>query len=224
MKRVFLLIILLVLIQNSFCQNQLGLKFGYNWFTILQSDNHHHPSSFYNEQPSIPVAVFFCQRNHLINFYFEVEYLNRSYSVHEYWGGIGSAEDAEYNIYSSYLNATLAPQFVIGKKIKFIAFPGLYAGIPIYSTIDVTLNSKSLFSGSAKDYIPNVDFGTLIGIGIDIAVSENIIITAQDIFSVSLIPFNSPWKDESYRYMQNKFEVGLAYQFKSRKKDKTKDK
>jgi hypothetical protein len=226
MKRIILIIGLVILIQASYCQNQLGIKTGFNWFKIIQSDNIYHPSSFSYDRFSVPVGLFFCQRNHLINFYFELELLNRSYSAYEYWGSSGAGGHEDYKINSSYLNAIIAPQFVVGKKIKFIVYPGLYAGVPIYSKIDGTLSEFSsgqfsrqeTLSGNAKGCIPGIDFGALAGIGIDIPVSKSFVITLQDVFSISLLPFKSQWGEEKYRYMQNKFEVGIAYQFSGKKK------
>jgi hypothetical protein len=229
MKRVILIISLVILTQAAYCQNQLGIKIGYNWFTIHQSDTYYHPSNFKFDRNSVPIAIFFCQRNHLINCYFEIEYLNKSYSVNEYWGGLGAGGYADYKINSSYLNAIIAPQFVFGRKIKAIVFPGLYVGTPVYSEINGTLYEFSLeqysrqesLTGSAKGCIPGIDFGALAGVGIDIPVSKKFIITIQDVFSISLIPFNSQWGDDTYRFMQNKIEVGLAYQFSDKKNEKT---
>jgi hypothetical protein len=232
MKRVILIISLIVINQTSYCQSQLGIKVGYNLLKILQSDNDYHPSSFNYDHNSVPIAIYFCQRNHRINFCFEMEYLNRSYSAYEYWGGLGSGGHSQYKIYSYYLNAIIEPQFVFGKAIKFIVFPGFYLGTPVYSKINGTLYEFSLeqysrqeaLTGNAKGCIPNIDFGALAGIGIDIPASKNLIITVQDIFSISLIPFKSQWGDETFRFMQNKFEVGIAYEFSGSKKEKTKNK
>ena len=226
MKRAILIISLFILIGDSYCQNQFGVKVGYNLFKIVQSSNSDQPSNFNYDRNSIPVAIFFCKRNHLINLNFEIEFFNRSYSVQEYWGGLGSGGQANYKINSFNVNAVIAPQFVFGRKIKVIVFPGIYVGTPLYSKIDGKLSEFALgqssrqetLTGNAKRCIPSIDFGALAGIGIDIPVSKNLIITFQDVFNITLIPFDSRWGDNSYRYMQNKFEVGLAYQFNCKKK------
>jgi hypothetical protein len=230
MKKTILIIIFVIINVSSYCQFQLGIKTGYNWYKILQSDNDYHPSSFNYDRNSVPISIYFCQRNHLVNLSFELEYLNRSYSVYEYWGGLGFGGNAQYEIKSYYLNALIEPQFTFGRKIKFLIFPGIYVGTPVYSTINGTLYEFSLeqysrttnLDGSAKGCIPIIDFGALFGVGIEFPIYKNFIITIQDIFSISIVPTKSKWGDDTYRYMQNKGEVGLAYQFS--KKNKTKDK
>jgi len=226
MKRVFLTIILFAISSTSFCQFQLGIKTGYNWFKILQSDNYYHPSSFSYDKSSIPISVFVCQRNHLVNLSFELEFLNRSYSVSEYWGGLGSGGLDLYSIDSYSLNAIIEPQFTFGRKVKFFVFPGLSIGIPLFSTINGTVKKYGspqpikidTLKGSAKNYIPKIEFCAIVGIGVDIPLNKNLMITIQNIFSISLIPTKSKWASQSYRFIQNKLEVGLLYQFGNKRK------
>jgi hypothetical protein len=78
-----------------------------------------------------------------------------------------------------------------------------------------------LINGNARGYIQDVELGALAGIGIDIPVYKAFNITMQYIFSISLISKDSKWGENSYRYMENKVEVGMAYQFIGKnKKDK----
>ena len=95
---------------------QAGIKAGYSWLKILQADNDYHPSTVTYDRNSFPVSISLSQRSHhLINFHVEIEYIKRSYSIYEYWGGLGSPGEANYKIIADYLSIILAPQFVFGQ-------------------------------------------------------------------------------------------------------------
>lgn len=148
--------------------------------------------------------------------------MKRSYSLHEDWGGLGSHGEANYKIIADYLSIIVAPQFVFGQKFKCFIFPGIYVGTPVYSSANGTAFEPSYpyphysyytISGNARGYIQYIELGALAGAGIDIPVYQAFKITLQYIFSISLIPTKSKWGENSYRFMENKVEAGIAYQF-----------
>jgi hypothetical protein len=200
---------------------QAGIKAGYSWLKILQADNDYHPSTITYDRNSFPVSIFLSQRSHhLINFHLEIEYIKRSYSLYEYWGGLGSPGEANYKIIANYQSIIVAPQFVFGKKFKYFIFPGIYVGTPVCSSANGIASEPHYpdyatypISGNAKGYIQDVELGALAGVGIDIPVYQAFKITIQYIFSISLISKDSKWGENSYRFMENKIEVGIAYQF-----------
>ena len=228
MKRVFLTFAIVLISSAAYCQIQIGIKAGYSWLKILQADNDYHPATISYDRNSFPFSIFLCQRSpHLINFQLEVEYMNRSYSLYEYWGGLGSRGEANYKIIANYLSILVDPHFVFGKKVKYYIFPGIYIGIPVYSSANGTGHEPGqpyphinyfTISGNALEYIQDLELGALAGVGIDIPVTQELKITLQYIFSISLIPLESKWGENSFRFMQNKIEVGIAYQFNLKKK------
>ncbi len=211
-----------------YSQMQVGIKAGYSWLKILQAENDYHPATISYDRNSFPFSIYLCQRSpHLINFHLEIEYMKRSYSLYEYWGGLGSRGQANYKIIANYMSVIVEPQFVFGKKVIFFIFPGIYIGIPVYSSANGTVSEPSYpyphystytISGNAQEYIQDVELGALAGVGIDIPICQELRITTQYIFSISLIPLKSKWGENSFRFMQNKIEVGLAYQFNFKKK------
>jgi hypothetical protein len=233
MKKVLLVFTIVLISSAAYCQMQAGIKAGYSWFKILQTDKDYHPATISYDNNSFPISAFFCQRSpHLINFHLEIEYMKRSYSVHEYWGGLGSRGEANYKIIANYLSILVDPQFVFGKNVKYYIFPGIYIGIPVYSSADGTgyepghpypNTNYFTISGNALEYIQDVELGALAGVGIDIPVYQELKITLQYIFSISLIPLESKWQENSFRFMQNKIELGIAYQFNCKKKKEKED-
>lgn len=234
MKRVLLIFTFVLISSATYSQMEVGIKAGYSCLKILQDDNDYHPSTISYDRNSFPVSIFLSQRSHhLINFHLEIEYMKRSYSLYEFWGGLGSGGEANYKIIANYLSLIVDPQFVFGKKVKFFIFPGIYIGIPVYSSANGTAtypispyphNTTSIISGNAQGYIQSVELGALAGFGIDIPIYQELKITTQYIFSISIIPLKSKWGENSYRFMQNKIEVGIAYQINFKKKINIEDK
>jgi hypothetical protein len=233
LKKACLIILLVILGSSSFCQSQLGIKIGYNRLKIIQTDKDYHPSTIEYYRNSIPVSIYFCTRApRWDNFCIELEYLNRSYSMTEYWGGLGAGGSAHYRIDAYYLNILVEPQFTFGKKIKFLLFPGLYLGTPVYSEISGTkhefysgqYSKNDTLSGSAKGNLSTLEFGALAGFGIEVPVGKGLVLTANYMFTINLIATPSEWGDNSYRFMQNKIELGLAYRFEGKKNNKAEDK
>jgi hypothetical protein len=239
MKRKTLFLFFLCICSSTFtkAQDQLGVRIGYNWFTLHTEDAAYHKVTFTYHNNSIPVSVYFCQRSHLINFYAELGMVNRNFTTDELWQSnvsiIGFTDQASYRISSLWLNLTLAPQFVFGKKIRYFFYPGLYAGILAYSSIDgftahyvSDQGSKTeMLTGSAKDWLSPYEVGGLFGFGIDIPVGKNLFITIQNIASVSFntfsldTPHHGSYYDDQrmyYRFIQDRLDVGVAYMFRGK--------
>jgi len=232
MKRVFLIFIFILIFSVIYCQIQVGVKVGYNLLQILQADKHYKPSAIYYDRNSFPISIYICQRNHhLINFHLELEYMKRSYSMEEDWGGLGAPGEANFKIVANYLTIIMDPQFVFGKKIKTFLFPGIYVAIPVYSSANGTesepyypLFSTYTISGNAQGYIQDVELGALAGFGIDIPINKRLMISLQNILSISLLPTKSHWTENSYRFLQYKLEIGIAYHLNCEKKKEKEDK
>ena len=149
----------------------------------------------------------------------------------EMWGGLGSPGEDHLKIDASYLNLIFEPQFVFGKKFKFLVYPGICLGIPLSSKMSGSKYEKSgetetneAWSGSAKGYISDFELGALAGAGIDVLVFKSLHVSANYTFSISLLATDSKWADNAYRFLQHKIELGIAYQFNSGHKDAGKEK
>ena len=231
MKRFKLIILLATITAGSYAQIQVGIKSGVNWLKFWQSDSEYHPTLFGPKPGSMPVAIYLCQRsNHLVNVSFEAEYLNRNYTMNEIWGGLGSPGENHLNMDVSYLIFTFEPQLVFGKKIKLLVYPGICLGIPLTSKMTGSKYEKSgetetneAWSGSAKGYISDFELGAVAGAGIDVQVFKALHVTANYTFSISILATDSKWADNSYRFLQHKAELGVAYQFNTGHKEAKKE-
>ena len=227
MKKMGLIIVLAFFSISAFSQLQLGIKSGYNWFRISESDQVSHPSQFTYPDPSIPLSIFLCQRKHLLNIGLEIQYLSRNYNGLEDWGGLGSHGYAHYTIHSSWIHLLFEPQFTFGRKLKIFIFPGVYLGIPLYSSINGYTTESGFWqsevthylAGSAIGNIQNVEYGFLAGAGVEYPLVKSLVLSLQYIFNRSITWKQGKYSDNNFWYVENKVEIGVAWQFDGKKKD-----
>ncbi|MEI6898777.1 MAG: hypothetical protein WCL00_02770 [Bacteroidota bacterium] len=227
MKKLGLIIVLSIFSLTAFPQLHLGIKSGYNWFRIPQSDQLHLPSQFTYPDPSIPVSIFLCQRKHLVNIGLEIQYLSRSYTAQEEWGGLSSHGYAHYKISSSWIHLLFEPQFTFGRRLKIFIFPGVYLGMPLYSSINGYTTEARMgqpqvthyLAGSAIGNIQNVEYVFLAGAGVEYPVIKHLFLSLQYLFSRSVTWKQGKYSDNNFWYVENKVEIGVAWQFDGKKRE-----
>jgi len=228
MKNLFTTVLFVFIVTASFCQLQLGIKTGYNWFTIFEKYNDDHPSTITYDRNSYLASIFLRQRtSRVFNLGLEIEYMQRNYSVLAGWGSEGSPGNATYTINSDYITFQFQPQFTFGKNLKFFVYPGIYFGALINSSITGTLHQSGkteILTGSATGYIPDIEFGALAGLGLDIPIYKGLNLSVENSYSCSLLPkINANWGNSTFRFFQIRFGVGISYTFMNKKKSKNKN-
>ncbi|MGA2822235.1 MAG: outer membrane beta-barrel protein [Bacteroidales bacterium] len=225
MKTLFTTILFVIITTASFCQLQLGIKTGYNWFKIFEKYDDDHPSTITYDRNSFFASIFFRQRTpRIFNLGFEIEYMQRNYSVMAGWGSEGDPGNANYTINSDYITFQFQPQFTFGTKLKFFVYPGIYFGTLINSSFTGTLHQSKkteILNSSAKGYIPDIEFGTLAGFGLDIPIYKYLNLTVENSYSCSLLPkINANWGNSTFRFFHIRFEVGISYVIMNKNKSK----
>jgi hypothetical protein len=114
------------------------------------------------------------------------------------------------------------PLFIVGSKVKFFFYPGVYFGILLHSTITGTTYSSSwgpdpysrgdTLNGSAANYYPGLEFGLSPGVGFEFPVNKALNFVFEYNFTMNLTNVAKAWESTARMFNLN-FEVGVGYTF-----------
>jgi hypothetical protein len=226
LKKHTFLVLLLLLALPAPGQIQLGLKGGYFFYSLTGQGNSE--STKYSLSPdSYLISVAAYQRSSSVfNLGLELEYLTRQFDVafHNYSPGGGVSGNYRFRL--DQLNCQIKPQFVFGKKVKFFIYPGFIFGYFLNTEMDGSRSSYSgpsmhdtIVSGSANEIFHSLDFGLMVGAGIEIPVHDRLFIVFENNYSFS-IATGSFSSEGNNLFLNMKFEAGIAYTFRSKKEEK----
>ncbi len=207
-------------------QVQIGIKAGYDYFWFTQPEEGHFRAKYDYPNNSFMIAGSIRQRTeHVFNLGIEIQYVNRSFGVNSNFGGLGGNTHVDVDYRIGQILLQLQPQFVVGSKVKFFIYPGIYFGTMIHSSCTGIIDSWQMglppitrtdtLNGSAKDYYPAFEFGISPGLGIEFPVYKTLHFVFEYSFSMNLTSISKAWGSDQVKMLNMDFEIGLAYLFKS---------
>jgi len=214
-KRDFLfLLFFLPSVSNG--QLYVGLQAGYGYFDILQNQ------SGVTYSNTVDHFLLTLEAGEEITQHFTVaigaKYLNQAYHVNANTGGLGGGEEVDLSVHYGLLNFIFKPEYVFGKKVKGIVYPGILVGIVLHSTQEGTKTSWSMsspavttdtVSGSAHSLFQFTNFGFLIGLGCEIPVSNSFSFIIENETSITLT--GPSIGSGSSHFLNIDLEVGCLY-------------
>jgi hypothetical protein len=228
MKKPSLLLLLLILSLIAQSQVQLGVKGGYFFYTVT-GQNDHEPSKYAFSPDSYLLSAEANQRSSSIfNVGIGLEYLTRSYDVDSHEVSPGHSTNGHYHVRFSQINLLIRPQLVFGHKVRFFICPGMYLGYLVNTNVKGTSATYTMsnyytdtINGSGGKFFEKFAVGLMLGFGIEIPLHTGFYIVCENNNSYN---FGSgvPGGSDHNRFVDMKFEAGIAYTFQSRKKEKGK--
>jgi len=220
----YMLILLLPLFSRG--QDQVGIKAGYICYWFDRPDQEMYSCHYDFSHSACSVSLMLKQRadNTFIPG-IELAYTNRSFTVRSGCGNSDQSQywDYSYNLGNVYLK--VQPRFITGDRVRFFFYPGFYIGALLHSSLHGThsiwngsvLAKTETKNGNARGYYPDVEFGAIVGAGIDIPLNRHLSLVYENSFTMSMTPVAKAWGVETARMFGLNFELGIAYNFKMKK-------
>jgi hypothetical protein len=236
MKKSLTVIGILIFCVSMATKGQLlvGVSGGYAFLGPIgkSNTNPHHDASFRSEGNSLLASVFVRERipGKVFHIGGEVEYYQANLSAAQEIGGNGSGTSYKYNFTLNFLNVIVKPEFVFGKKWRFIINTGVYFSILVNGTATgswITYGpspvEKGTIDSTASSYFNQVGLGILGGVGLERTIGKRVVINlgANGLIGISHLARSSLF-DGFFNLISGQLSLGVAYQFDIKKKDRKK--
>lgn len=231
MKKALLILILQFPVFLSFSQTQTGFRGGINILRCFEQNREGRISYSY-PHPSYFISYLLRSRKPgWFNMGGELSYSHRCFSVNSMSGGVSGQTTSNYNLNTDNIRICIQPQFTFGTGMRIFFYPGIYTGYMIHSHIEGVSEyqgsspyNKITVNGSAKGYLPDWEFGCMLGFGIDFSLYKGltlIVETTETLNLTNIIPIWKGWGGSNMYILEIGLSVGIAYTFPAKQKKTT---
>lgn len=205
-------------------QIQIGINGGYNIFHVFVDNTGRDNANYEGLNNSFAIGFTASHSlSNVVNLAYCLEYLKQSYNVMASWGGAGGGSRADLDITAHIIDIQMYPQFVFGNKVTFFFYPGISLSKVVHSSRQGVVTAHSPFSpdpvtdtinDSAQDLYPWMQFGLLIGCGLDIPVTDKISVSFENKTSFDL--GGPTFGSTTGHFLNSRFLLGVHYYLKSK--------
>lgn len=224
-KLYFISLLFIILPISSFCQFQIGIKGGYNYFSINDNyqedpyDKYSYQGSF-NPKSSYSLSTFFKDyRFKQPVMAYDISYKSYSFGTKQRQTGPGSESNIDLQYHINYLFFTFSPEFVFGSKWKFYINPGIFYGRLINCSATGTIHDYQwpthiydTLNGEKDGGFSNSAFGVKVGFGLEIPINKNYNFIFDNNYNIQGGTSSDIW-GFSPSIFNASFEIGISYNF-----------